>query len=172
MEARRGKLSVPGNRERAHTWLSDDVWETRYETAGFRYLRNKAFHPQPEGSPCFVGLDDCRFGRVDLTCIPRTDAFTVLITHSPDAVAEAGPQFVGHLVLAGHTHGGQIRFPGIGPLFTSSAYWRTFDMGWYKRRSDGTRMYITTGTGTAGSGLLRRRMLCPPEVVAIDLMSE
>jgi len=171
MTARRSKLAVPGNRESVHTWVSDDAWEERYGTADFHYLRNKAIVPESDDMPLFVGIDDCRFGDVDLACIPRSDRFTVLISHSPDSVADAATHFIGHLVLAGHTHGGQIRFPMVGPLFTSSAYWRTFDMGWYERSSDGTRMYITTGTGVAGTGLLRRRLLCPPEVVAIDLVS-
>lgn len=170
MNARRGKLAVPGNRESAHTWLGDATWKTRYETAGFQYLRNKAIVPESDDAPLFVGIDDCRFGEVDLACIPKSDKFTVLISHSPDSVAEAARHFIGHLVLAGHTHGGQIRVPMMGTLFTSSAYWRTFDMGWYERRSDGTRMYITTGTGVAGTGLLRRRLLCLPEITAIDLV--
>lgn len=172
MGAQRGKLAVPGNRESIHTWLGDDAWEERYRSAGFQYLRNRAIVPTSDDAPVFVGIDDCRYGEVDLTCIPKTDRFTALISHSPDSVAEAATHFIGHLVLAGHTHGGQIRFPAIGPLFTSSAYWRRFDMGWYKRRSDGTQMYITTGTGAAGTGLLRRRLLCPPEIAVFDLVSQ
>ncbi|MBT3379732.1 MAG: hypothetical protein HN742_36525 [Lentisphaerae bacterium] len=171
MEARRNKLAVPGNRESIHSWLSDADWRERYEAAGFHYLRNTVLRPPGKNAPIFVGIDDCRFGDVDLSCVPESEAFTVLISHSPDSVGRSATRFIGHLVLAGHTHGGQIRLPVIGPLFTSSAYWRTFDMGWYQRHGDGTRMYITTGTGVAGSGLLRRRLLCPPEIVAIDLVA-
>ena len=90
------------------------------------------------------------------------------MTHSPDAAVNAGLCDLGDLVLAGHTHGGQIRLPWFGALYASSRYGRAFDRGWFLRR-DGLRMLVTAGAGETGGGLFRQRLLCPPEIVVLDL---
>jgi len=67
------------------------------------------------------------------------------------------------LVLAGHTHGGQVRLPGIG------APWLPFDSagldaGWFERR--GTRLYVSRGIGTS---ILPIRFLCRPELAVFEI---
>ena len=173
LRARRGKLAVIGNRERHHFWMPLDAWRQHYDQAGFRLLVNEAWTSPEPTDTLFVGLDDCKHGKPDLDCaaeLAGTDRFVVLVSHSPDAVGNTAGRFIGHLVLAGHTHGGQLRVPGIGPVYTASAYWRQFDLGWYRRRSDGARMYITAGLGETGRGILRCRLCCPAEIVAFDFV--
>jgi len=166
LRARRGAFAIPGNRERAHSWLPPNFWPTRFAQAGFRFLLNEAVDLGPLA---LAGLDDPRHGQPDPTVLePWQNAGKPLLTlwHSPDGPAGADGQFLGDLVLAGHTHGGQIRLPLIGPLYTSSGYGRQFDCGWFER-TDGTRLCVTTGCGETGTDLFRRRLLCPPEIVVL-----
>lgn len=69
------------------------------------------------------------------------------------------------VVLAGHTHGGQVRIPGLGPLYSATALGRTFDRGLF--RVAGTPLYITAGVGTS---LLPVRLFDPPEVTLLTIV--
>lgn len=172
LRARRAKFAVCGNRERVHQDLTPEFWRDRFAGAGFRLLCNEAVAEGSLDTPVFGGLDDCRHGTPrwpDLGGYAAAGRLVMLVTHSPDAVGHASGRFVGHLVLAGHTHGGQIRLPGFGALYTSSVYGRQFDRGWYERQSEPALMCITAGLGVTGAGCLRRRLFCPPEVVVLEL---
>jgi predicted MPP superfamily phosphohydrolase len=175
LRARRGKAAVPGNRERVHGWLSCERWQQLFAETGFRLLLNSVWRPQQSPGLLLAGLDDGRRGTPDLTSLRQADCATadlrVLLSHTPDSVARAGPGPFADIVLCGHTHGGQIRVPGLGAVYTSSAYGRYFDHGWYSRRQDGALMYITAGVGVTGRGPLRRRIRCAPELVVLELCS-
>jgi predicted MPP superfamily phosphohydrolase len=93
-------------------------------------------------------------------------AFTLLLYHSPDIMPDAAERGV-DLVLAGHTHGGQIRLPFYGAVFTSSVYGKRYEMGRYQEGQ--TVMYVTRGLGMEGLSAPRVRFLCPPEVVMVTL---
>jgi predicted MPP superfamily phosphohydrolase len=67
------------------------------------------------------------------------------------------------LVLSGHTHGGQIRLPGVGFLYRSKLGSR-FVEGW--NRLGETQIYISRGIGKV---VVPVRVSCPPEVVRIVL---
>ena len=67
--------------------------------------------------------------------------------HSPETIGHTTGHFLGHLVLTGHTHAGQLRIPGFGALYTSTPYGKQFESGWYRRPSDGTWMMVTAGIG-------------------------
>jgi predicted MPP superfamily phosphohydrolase len=103
--------------------------------------------------------------RDTLDGIPATD-FTVLLYHSPDMIREAAEMQV-DLYLTGHTHGGQIRLPLLGPVVTYSIYGSRYAAGLF--RDGGTTMYVSRGLGFEGSWLPRARFLCPPEIVSIEL---
>jgi predicted MPP superfamily phosphohydrolase len=100
-----------------------------------------------------------------LTDIPPS-AFTLLLYHSPDLIAEAAEAKI-DLYLGGHTHGGQLRLPLIGPIVTGSAYGRQYVNGLFER--DQTRMYISRGLGFEGGPAPRARFLCRPELVSLEL---
>jgi predicted MPP superfamily phosphohydrolase len=93
-------------------------------------------------------------------------AFTLLLYHAPDLIAEAAQEQI-DLYLAGHTHGGQIRLPLVGALFTASRYGRQYASGLFER--GGTTMYVSRGLGLEGSGMPRARFLCRPEIVSLEL---
>jgi predicted MPP superfamily phosphohydrolase len=87
----------------------------------------------------------------------------LLLAHSPDVLPRLGNHRPG-LLLAGHTHGGQLRLPGIGPIGTVSALPRRYAMGAYVY--DGVQTYVSRGVGTSGAPV---RFNCPPEVTLITL---
>lgn len=92
----------------------------------------------------------------------EADVFSILLYHSPDLVFELIDQKI-NLMLSGHTHGGQVRLPLIGALFTGSLYGRKLQMGEYQFYN--TILYITRGIGLEGLGAPRVRFLSPPEII-------
>lgn len=95
-----------------------------------------------------------------------TSRFTLLLYHSPDLAPEAEPLGV-DLMLSGHTHGGQVRLPWFGALYTSSLYGKRFEAGRYTMGA--TTLYVSRGVGLEGKGAPRVRFLCPPEVVLWEI---
>jgi predicted MPP superfamily phosphohydrolase len=93
-------------------------------------------------------------------------AFSLLLYHTPDLIETASVAGI-DLYLAGHTHGGQIRLPFYGALYTSSLYGKQYEMGAY--RVEETSLYVSRGLGMEGFGLPRLRFLCPPELVLLEL---
>jgi predicted MPP superfamily phosphohydrolase len=89
------------------------------------------------------------------------DRFRILLYHTPDLAPEASKLGI-DLQLSGHTHGGQIRLPLFGALYSSSLYGKRFEAGRYSL--GGMTLYVTRGIGMEGRGAPRVRFLCPPEV--------
>ncbi|HTM68152.1 MAG TPA: metallophosphoesterase [Candidatus Binatia bacterium] len=135
----------------------------KIESYGVEVLTNESVAiPLKDGEVRLAGLDDMRFGQPDIDAalseappgVPR-----VLLVHSPDAAPLAETRGV-DLVLAGHTHGGQVRLPLIGPVPTMPIkIGQQFDKGlfWFGP----TRLFITPGAGESGA---RARLFDPPEI--------
>jgi predicted MPP superfamily phosphohydrolase len=98
-----------------------------------------------------------------LRAAPDAPGLRLLLTHSPDVAPEAAQSGKIDLYLCGHTHGGQIRLPLIGAIFSSSQLGRRFIMG--RCHLDGMTLYTTRGVGMEGLGAPRARLFCPPEIV-------
>lgn len=91
-------------------------------------------------------------------------ATTILLYHTPDLMPKITGLGLGiDLYLAGHTHGGQLRLPLYGALFTSSRWGKRYEMGRYE--AQGTTLYVSRGLGLEGLGAPRARFLAPPELV-------
>jgi predicted MPP superfamily phosphohydrolase len=88
--------------------------------------------------------------------------FRVLLSHSPDQIAWARRNAI-DLMLAGHTHGGQIRLPWIGPIFSPSRYGVKYASGIYFEEP--TLMHVSRGI----SGTRLVRFNCPPELTQLVL---
>lgn len=110
-------------------------------------------------------VDRASFGRV-MTSNPTNSGPLILLHHSPDLMPEAAEQGI-DLYLCGHTHGGQVRLPFIGPLLTSSRLGRRYVMGHYQEGR--THLYVSRGVGFEGLGAPRVRFLCPPEITLISV---
>jgi predicted MPP superfamily phosphohydrolase len=95
-----------------------------------------------------------------------SDSFTILLYHSPDLAPQAAGLDI-DLQLSGHTHGGQVRLPGLGAIVTGSLYGRRFQSGKYSLGN--MTLYITRGIGLEGAGAPRVRFLCPPEITVWEI---
>lgn len=97
------------------------------------------------------------------------DHFNILIYHSPDLAPNAARLGV-DLQLSGHTHGGQVRLPWFGPLYTASLYGRKFQSGRYQIGD--LVLYITRGVGLEGKAAPRVRFFCPPEIILWEISGQ
>ena len=84
-----------------------------------------------------------------------------MLTHSPDEFYKI-PNNV-NLILAGHTHGGQVVLPFIGAILTGSKYKDKFLYG--LKEIDGKKIITTKGIGVS---ILPLRFNCPPEIMVIE----
>jgi predicted MPP superfamily phosphohydrolase len=102
----------------------------------------------------------------DLSDCPTSAAadrdFRILLSHSPDQFRWAQRHEI-DLMLAGHTHGGQIRFPVIGPLVAPSRYGVHYASGTFHLPP--VVMHVSRGV----SGLMPLRLNCPPELTKLVL---
>jgi predicted MPP superfamily phosphohydrolase len=94
------------------------------------------------------------------------DRFTILLYHTPDLAPEASAAGV-DLMLSGHTHGGQVRVPGLGAVYASSLYGKRFEAGRYLL--DRMILYVSRGIGMEGLSAPRVRFLCPPEITLWEI---
>lgn len=137
------------------------------ENDGWTDLTNVRRPLELEGLPVeLLGLDDAHIDRHDLRVAPRTepDRFGVAVMHSPDSVPEAVA--CGYdLAFAGHTHGGQVALPVVGPLVTNSAMPRRLASGLI--RIAGCALSLSAGLGT--SKFAPFRFLVPPEATILEL---
>lgn len=85
----------------------------------------------------------------------------LVLVHNPDSVMKLAPGW-GRLALSGHTHGGQLRVPGLYRRITPSNF--GFDRGLHTFAPVPT--YVTSGLGETG---LPMRWLNPPVIDVLDL---
>lgn len=138
------------------------------EEMGVRMLVNEAVEiDRGRASVWLAGIDDpfayqCDDLPAALSSIP-SGAFKILLAHTPELYADASAGGV-QLYLSGHTHGGQIRFPGIGSIRNNADCPRAYTHGRWTHR--GMQGYTSAGVGCS---TLPIRFNCPPEVVMIEL---
>ena len=103
---------------------------------------------------------------------PHADRMHVVLGHCPDfALSPVDAD----LLLAGHTHGGQVRVPGFGPLTTHSSVPREWASGLTvlpktEDLPDDRRLLVSRGVGMERDAAPRLRFNCRPELVVIDLV--
>ncbi len=151
-----------------------DVVARLFEGLNIRWLQNEKITLAARGGAPPVDL-------VGITCThhPLADAanltrvldgtrnnLTILLYHTPDLAPQAAGAGI-DLQLSGHTHGGQVRLPFFGALYTSSLYYKRYESG--RRQVGGMTLYVTRGIGMEGKGAPRVRFLCPPEVVLWEI---
>jgi predicted MPP superfamily phosphohydrolase len=160
-QARLGKYFVLGN----HDLRTHDVARLRaaLTEAGFVDLGGKSL--LLEGMPVLLAGDERPWfpGAVSLPENPvASDLFRVLLAHTPDRFTWARSENF-DLVLAGHTHGGQLRFPLIGPVVCPSWHGTKYACGYFYKEP--TLMHVSRGTGS----LFPLRLDCPPEITRLVL---
>ena len=134
---------------------------------GWTDLSNVRRQVELDGLPVeLLGLDDAHIDRHDLRVAPRTslERFGIAVMHSPDSAPETVA--CGYeLLFAGHTHGGQVALPIVGPLVTNSDMPRRLASGLI--RIGGATLSLSAGLGT--SKYAPFRFFAPPEATLLQL---
>lgn len=153
--------------------------ERRFSQIGIRWLQDEALTLQlPGGQPLTIlGLGPAasrdlrgRTLRRLLAQAPRQSA-RIAIGHAPDYFLALGPELSVDLALAGHTHGGQVVLPWLGPPLTLSGVPRHIAAGGL-HRYHGTPVRVSRGVGLERGAAPQIRFLCPPEVCVLTLRYE
>jgi uncharacterized protein len=143
-----------------------DIMEAALIRNGCRVLRNSSMNiERSDGRLWFVGLDDLWFGGFDpnksFVGVPRDEAI-IALTHNPDTAEIVDLKHPG-LMLAGHTHGGQVRLPFVGALYLNT-FNRRLDQGLFHLRH--STLYVSRGVGY----IHRIRFYCRPEIPVFRLV--
>ena len=122
----------------------------------------------------FAGVDDPHLRRDRYETAPAPEAdLRVGVTHSPEPrVLDAMHADGYELLVAGHTHGGQLCIPGYGALVTNCQLPRDMAKGlhrWPPRRDDAAWLHVSAGLGT--SPFTPVRFACPPEATLLTLVA-
>jgi predicted MPP superfamily phosphohydrolase len=158
-----GVYAVLGN----HDWWFDAARVQRaLEAAEIPVLEDRAVRLKALGWSCWlVGVSDFWEGRHDVRkALAGTDgtAPIILVTHNPDIFPEV-PASVA-LTLAGHTHGGQVRLPGLGRPIVPSQFGERYAVGHIVE--GGRHLFVSSGIGTS---ILPVRFRVPPEISLVTL---
>jgi predicted MPP superfamily phosphohydrolase len=150
---------------RAQRGRSADL-RAQLERDGWTDLTNTRADADIAGLPIeLLGLDDAHIRWHDLRVAPRrTERFGVAVMHSPDAAPETAA--LGYdLLVAGHTHGGQVRLPFVGALVTNCSMPRRLVSGLQRM---GTAI-VHTSPGLGTSKYAPFRFWCRPEATLLRL---
>jgi predicted MPP superfamily phosphohydrolase len=146
---------VSGN----HDIFDRTLYETAFAATGGQWLENQTV-ALPGGCGTIGGLM-----RQSITALPVTDPRPrILLVHTPHTVADLHGQRY-DLILAGHSHGGQIRLPFVGAFFVP------YGLGPYDKGLFHTPvgpLYVNPGLGTF---CIPARFLCRPEITLVEFSS-
>jgi hypothetical protein len=164
LDAKYGVFATMGNHD---YWLNVEVIKDSFKSVGLPVLENQGVTFNVGGAPLHLaGLDDGWSGNPDLEAamqgVPE-GAPVVLLMHEPDVadIYSQDPRI--SLQLSGHTHGGQIRIPGIGAL-VHPHLGKKYDFGLYN--VNGMWLYTNRGIGCISEPI---RLNCPPEISEFTL---
>jgi len=144
LRPRIGAFAVLGNHD---YWYDPAGARTALRRAGITLLDNDA---APAGPLAIGGIDDAFTGRDDVgrtvAALRRLPGVPILLSHSPDPFPRVPADI--RLMVAGHTHCGQVRLPLLGALKTMSAYGQRYACG--RIDEAGRTLMVTAGLGTSG----------------------
>jgi len=166
LKAPLGVYAVLGN----HDWYFDgERVRKAFETDGIKILENESAELRDGNqSIALVGLADAwtRPQDIDGTIANAPIGVPVIaITHNPDSFVQL-PSRVS-LLLAAHTHGGQVKLPIVGRLVVPSNYGQKYAAGHVEE--NGKHLFVTTGIGTS---ILPLRFRVPPEIAILTIRSQ
>ena len=161
-----GTYSVLGNHD---SWYDGQKVRVGLEQNGIKVLENEVVQINTRGTSFWlVGLADLwtRPQLIQETLAKVPEGQTVIaLTHNPDIFPRLPARVP--LLLAGHTHGGQVRFPLIGSVVESSRFGERYERGHVFENNH--HLFVTTGIGTS---IMPVRFGVPPEIVLLTLKSK
>lgn len=170
IQAPLGKFSIYGNHD--HGGYGTQLYSAIMKQAGFQMLQNQEMRIRLiDGSELSIfGIDDMLLGRPE---IERTlqnalpDIYTIVLVHEPD-IAPLLANYPVNLQLSGHSHGGQIQIPLVGPIVTPPLA-QEYIEGFYtvvKQEERELTVYVNRGLGTTR---IPFRFLAKPEITVFTL---
>ncbi len=163
LEAPLGVWAVLGNHD---WWYSFEGVRKPLSVQGIKVLENRAVEISSSGWTFWlVGIEDAWAGNPDIPAALKAvppDAPVLAITHNPDIFTDM-PDRVS-LTVAGHTHGGQVALPLLGPPVVPSVHGQRYAAGWIVEED--RHLFVTPGLGTS---IMPVRFLVPPEISILKL---
>lgn len=164
LNAPEGVWAVLGN----HDHYTDPELTTRALLRQHIIVMNNVNTTLQRGSDALqlCGIDDWTWNAVDWTRafagLKQTTP-TILLSHQPGVLDLEQTRDVS-LILSGHTHGGQVRFPLVGAPARYATNDLKYDRGLFRRGA--TQLYVSSGTGVIG---LPVRLGVRPEIAVLRL---
>ncbi|HKG97752.1 MAG TPA: metallophosphoesterase [Pyrinomonadaceae bacterium] len=160
-----GVYSVLGNHD---WWFNGKEVRRGLEQNGMKVLEDEVVQLNARGTTLWLaGLADLwtRPQHIEETInkVPE-GAPVIALTHNPDIFPQVSQRVP--LLLAGHTHGGQVRFPLIGSVVHSSKLGKRYESGHVFENNH--HLFVTTGIGTS---IMPVRFGVPPEIVLVTVNS-
>jgi uncharacterized protein len=164
LDAKHGLFAVLGNHDH---YQGARIVSDGLRSASIRVLMNEGVRLTVGDSSIFLaGIDSVSAGRPNPRAAFSTrknEAVNLALVHEPDYINQLSRLFQVDLQLSGHTHGGQIRIPGLDAIILPP-WGKTYVEGLYRVGS--SQVYTSRGIGMVGVPF---RFNCPPEVTEITL---
>jgi len=178
LRAKYGVFGVSGNHD---GWHNDNIIRSALSNAGITMLEDELAVIEKNGKKLRI------LGLRDHLKVNNPKVFTdnikqllekneqtgdlIVLEHSPDVLPWITKENLISkdlkLVLAGHTHGGQVWFPVLGSLIVPSSHGQKYAFGLI--RDGDVDLFVTTGIGTS---ILPIRFLIPPEIAVLTIETE
>lgn len=163
LTARDGVWAVLGNHD---YWANADGVVAAMTARGVRFILNRSVEiKRGDDALQLLGIDELYRGTPDVdAAFRRIDPTkpTIGLSHHPDIVDVLKGRRL-DLLVCGHTHGGQIRFPFFGSVVVPSKHEAKYAAGF--RREGDVLLYVSRGIGS----IPPLRILCRPEVATFVL---
>ena len=164
LRAEFGVFAVLGNHD---NWLDHDRVAKAVMDNGVRLLEDTAERVMVNLRPLWLaGISDLWTRRHNvagaLAVVPADGTPVIALTHNPDIFPDIPSRVT--LTLAGHTHGGQVRFPIIGAPVVPSQFGQRYVAGHVVE--GGRHLYVATGVGTS---IIPVRFRVPPAITILTL---
>lgn len=178
IKAQHGVFVVLGNHD---SFFSDEIVAREFTHVGYRVLQNEVAVIEKDGKRLriFGLIDHLKLSKrwvetsADLKSIVDStgEGDLIVLEHSPDILPIiTGELLISNdlrLILAAHTHGGQVWFPLFGTPVVPSSYGQKYSYG-HVHEND-VDMFVTSGIGTS---ILPIRFMVPPEIRVLTILSE
>lgn len=161
-----GVFAVLGNHD---WWFNGDLITTELKKANIKVLENNSIEINKNGKSFWIaGIADVesRTPNIAKTLSDvKDDNPVIAMTHNPDIFPSIPSRI--SLTLAGHTHGGQVRFPFVGSLIVPSIYGQRYALGLIHEKN--SLLYVSSGIGTS---MMAVRFCVPPQIFIINLKAD
>jgi predicted MPP superfamily phosphohydrolase len=176
LRAKHGVFFAPGNAEDGYDW------RPLVESAGVIALENETTTLRIDDQDIVIAGTEWysstagAWATVNALAAMGPDPLTILMSHTPDVIVgdasdatSIPPSHSTDLIISGHTHGGQVQLPGLGPLITFSSAPRHICAGGLFPLDADTHICVSRGIGMERGQAPRLRFLCPPEVTVLTI---